>query len=232
MGQEYKTALPVDGTLKRSEFLKGLIDPNSSKVVKMPSNSIDIFKGDNIIIRVRIKDTQLRDVNLSEAEARLVVSTSRTASQYILRKTTSVFSEGSVISPETGEVVFFIGSEDTSSWEENQYYYQVIAILRNGGRHTVCSGIFNVRHNLEFNSGESPVPKDTFCIDVESGSSYVDVPRSPSEVVMPSLIAPGADTDNIGITNVVYFPSHARVYFSASVQETGWKVGYVVSRMC
>lgn len=230
--REYTTSLPVCGTLKRSESLKGFIDQKTPKEVKMPSNSIDMFKGDNIIVRVRVKDTNLRDVNLSQAEARLVVATSPRASQYILRKSTSVFTEGSVISPETGEALFFIQSDDTSAWEENQYYYQVVAVLKGGGRHTVCNGIFNVRHNLEYNSGEAPVPKDTFCVDVEAGASYADIPRSPVEVVMPSLIAPGGDAENIGITNVVYSTSSARVYFSAAILETGWKIGYVVSRMC
>ena len=197
----------------------------------MKQNSIELFQGDNRMIRVYVKDENLDIINLNGAEARFIVAENSFSTSFLLRKTTLNFQEGVVRTPELGEVVFFINTDDTKNWEPSQYFYQVVVYLKNGMRYTVADGVLNLRKNVEFGEIIPVVPTDMLMIEIPSGSNFIDISISPLEMIIPVLIAPNGSVDNISITNILYSPGAVRIYFSAQILEDGWKVSYVVHQL-
>lgn len=193
----------------------------------MPSNAIALNKGDNRIIRIYVKDENLDIINLNGAEARFFLAESSKSTSYVLRKTTSDYTQGTIRTPERGEIVFFLTEDDTKDLEATQYFYQVIVILSNGQRYTVCSDILTLKTNLEFGEVIPPViTNDPVLIDITAGQSVVHVSTSPLEVIFPVLVAPSESAENIWITNIIYSPTGVDIYLNASVTETGWKISY------
>lgn len=195
----------------------------------MPNNSIDLFKGDNRMIRVYVKNERLDILDLNGAEARFFLAESTKSTSYIFKKTTSIYAQGVIRTPERGEVVFFIESDDTATLPASQYFYEIIVILSSGQRYTVASGVLNLRSNLEY--GEEPITPIIPLVDVPINSSSIDITVSANEILIPMLIAPNGTTDNIWITNVVYGTEKVTIYFSSQIQEIGWKVSYILNRI-
>lgn len=196
----------------------------------MKANSVELFKGDNRMLRVFVKDENLDIIDLNGAEARFFLAESSQSGEYIFKKTTLNYQEGVIRTPELGEVVFFINTDDTKELDPTQYYYQIIIILKNGQRYTVANGVFNLRNNIEY--GEViPSVAEAFLLDVPQGSNYVEITVADLELITPVLLAPSATAENVWITNVLYPNGIARIYFSSQIQEAGWRISYTISRI-
>jgi len=198
----------------------------------MPNNNFEMSKGDDRMIRVFMKDENLDIIDLNGAEARFYVSESSKSSTYIIRKSTSVYSEGVVRTPERGEVIFFLTAADTKDLEPTQYYFQTVLILSNGKRYTACSGYFNLYTNLEYSVIIEPSIESLNVVDIPSGSDRLHLSLQPQDIIFPTLIAPAQASENICISNLVYSGSGAiDIFFTASIQEAGWKLSYFVSTL-
>lgn len=223
---QYSYPFNLSGTIERQTTILGLTKP-TRRINKMPSNSISLYKGDNRIIRIYVKDENLDIINLNGAEARLFVAESSKSTSYVLRKTTANYSEGTIRTPERGEIVFFIDGSDTEELEATQYFYQVIVILNNGQRYTVCSDVLTLKSNIEFGEVIPPVvTNDPVIVDISVGQSTIHLTTSPLVVIFPTLLAPSESAENVWITNLVYGQTGVDVFLSASVIEEGWRLSY------
>lgn len=197
----------------------------------MPSNNaIEFYKGDNKMIRVYVKDENMNIINLNGAEAKFYLTYNSKSENYIFRKTTSDYTQGLVRTPEKGEIVFFINSEDTAELPVDQYFYQVIVTLSNGNRYTVVSANMNLHTNLEYTSSEhQDVVHGATEISVPVNSSYITISIHKDEIIIPVLISPASSSEQIWITNVTYAEGFATIYLSAEILEEGWKLSYISS---
>lgn len=197
----------------------------------MPSNNaIEFYKGDNKMIRVYVKDENLNIINLNGAECRFYLSSSSKSEHYIFKKSTTDYSQGVILTPEKGEVVFFINTTDTNLLPIDQYFYQVIVILKNSERYTVASGNLNLHNNIEFSNGAEPTPPSPVTeIDIPAYSDFIDISIVSTDILLPVLVAPDNSSDRIWITNLVYSSTTARIYFSTTIETTGWKIQYTKS---
>jgi len=218
----------VNGTLERITKINGTVGHPKWRLPKMQSNSIEIYKGDNRMIRVYVKDENLDIIDLNGAEARLLIAEGTQSSSYLIRKTTENYEDGVIKTPELGEIIFFINTDDTKDLDPSQYYYQIIVVLKNGQRYTVCSDMFDLKTNLEYGQILPPPAHNTEIIDIPSGSSKISITLLPNAIIYPSLIAPNGGTENLWITNVVYTSSGADIYLNSEAQEDGWKISYFV----
>jgi len=195
----------------------------------MPSNNaIEFYKGDDKMIRVYVKDENMDIINLNGAEAKFYLSYNSKSENYIFRKTTADYTQGIVRTPEKGEIVFFINSEDTADLPVDQYFYQVIVTLSNGNRYTVVSANMNLHTNLEYTTSEhQDTTHEAIEIDIPINSAYITFSILANEVIIPVLIAPSGSSEQIWITNLVYGTGFVSVYFSADILEEGWKLSYI-----
>jgi len=198
----------------------------------MPNNSIELFKGDNRMIRVYVKDEHLDVINLNGGQARFIVANSSKSATYIFRKSTAVFIEGIIRTPEKGEVVFFINTADTATLDPSQYYYQIIVILRNGDRYTVTDGTLNLKNNMEYTTQEDPPLIHSLTKDIPANSYHVDIELFANEVIIPVLVSPSGNAEQVWITNLVYGTEVVTVYFSSEIVTEGWKVSYIINKLC
>lgn len=223
---EFNQPYDLSGIIERTTTVLGTAGSRTRRFTIMSSNSVSLPRGNNRMIRVFIKDINGDIINLNGAEGRFFVATSSKATSYLLRKTTTDYTEGTVRTPEKGEVIFFLKPEDTENLHTSQYFYQVLIILKNGERHTVCSDVLNIKPNLEYGEIEEPENTLTDSVDIPNGASSAFVVLDPNRVIFPVLSSPSATTDNIAISNVVYSQTGATVYLTASTTEEGWKIDY------
>lgn len=224
----------IHGTIRRTVTLAGYTE--NKRIHNMPSNNaIELYRGDSKMIRVFVKDENLDVVDLSNAEARFFVSYTSRSKSYLLSKSTANFRQGVIRTPERGEVVFFIDSEDTCSLDVGQYFYQVVVFLSNGSRYTVVSSFVNLHNNLEYaeyiENNEPPLKKDAIEVTIPSGSVSTKVMLLGNDVITPTLIAPDGSSEQIWITNLVYGSGYVIVYYSSAIQEDGWRLLYIISKL-
>lgn len=227
----YSYPYNINGLIERTVTLSGYTDLHSPGIHNMPSNNaIELYKGDNKMIRVFVKDENMNIINLNGAEARFYLAYNSKSTTYLFRKTTADYTQGIVRTPEKGEIVFFINSEDTSNLTPDQYFYQVIVTLSNGNRYTVTTANLNLHTNLEYTTEENAdVVHEAIEITIPINSSAIKFAILANEVIIPTLIAPDGSSEQIWITNMVYETTFVTVYFSAEIQEEGWKVSYISS---
>jgi hypothetical protein len=234
MSAKYYNALKVmaynlQGTMERLVRLCGFIGKPVGRVIRPMTNTIEIYQGDSRIIRVSVRDSDLNVVDLNGGYAKLYIAETSKSDEYLLVKSTTNISEGAITNPTYGEVSFFLGSTDTASLPESQYFYLVQVYLATGAKYVVVTGYMNVFKDIGVQPLPPPDPHTGIeSVDLTAGiSSYAIDILSGTLIIGPSLIAPSGASENIYVTNVVYTSLTATVYFSTTIHEAGWKLSYM-----
>jgi len=221
----------LQGTLERVCRFNGYTElPHNMTYGYNMTNSIEIFQGDSRIVRVYVKDSDMNVINLNGATAKLYVTETSKATQYLILKSTAVIGEGAITDPVHGEVSLYLKSADTASLQAGQYFYLVHVYLSTGDKYTVLKGLISVSTDV----GVSPLPPPdpttgVNIVDLEIGVySYTVTFASPSLIIGASLVAPSALSENNFVTNITYTGASATIYFSTAIPEAGWKLNYLV----
>lgn len=111
----------------------------------VPFESVDLYASSDRTFRVFVKTPELNIVNLTGAQGILTMKTDKDATTPSFQKSTAVSGEGSIGSPDQGEMFFYILPGDTASLAIRQYVYDVRLTLPSGKTYTVLEGVMNLQ---------------------------------------------------------------------------------------
>ncbi len=132
------------GMLIKKTLLCGIINNYPIRRLAVPFESIDMYLNNNREIRVYIKDPELNIVNVSGATGIFTLKQTKDK-PVIFSKSTAISGQGTIGSPDQGELIFYIKPEDTIDLDSRQYVFDVRLILGSGDTYTVLEGVINLQ---------------------------------------------------------------------------------------
>ena len=134
----------ITGILVAETQMYGVINNKPLRRCAVPYESIDLYKGNKRRLRVYIRDGDLNIVNLTGATAYLTVRHTKD-SAVLISKSTAISGQGTIGSPDQGEIFFYLVAADTSALDVAQYVWDVAVYLTGGdGPYTTVEGVINL----------------------------------------------------------------------------------------
>jgi len=121
-----------------------LIDREQEKSA-MVSKNLELFKGNNKQYVCYVKDRQLQPIDISNGVCYFTAKEDRSDPTPVIEKSTNVPGEGQIGAANKGEFYFYLVPADTSSLEQNQYFFDVTVVLSSGKLYTVAQGMLYVK---------------------------------------------------------------------------------------
>lgn len=122
--------------------MKGIIDPYPGGLIM--KYNLTLFMGNNKVYRVYVRDRDLNPIDVTGGIGVMTVKAT-TADTAVITKRTDNPSQGTIGSPDMGEILFIIVPADTSSLAERQYVFDVKFKTSSGSTYTVVEGILNLK---------------------------------------------------------------------------------------
>lgn len=135
----------LTGILISEVSLCGFINNYPLRRKAVPYESIDLYANNNRTFRVYVKTVDLNVVNVAGATGVFTVRETKDSPAPTFRKSTANPSEGTIGSPDAGELLFYILPADTANLTIRQYVFDVRVTLSTGKTYTVVEGVINLQ---------------------------------------------------------------------------------------
>jgi hypothetical protein len=133
------------GIVEVEQKLCGIINNCPLRRRAVPFLTIDLFRDNDRRLRFFARDADLNIVDLTGATCIFSVKESKSATSFVLQKSTANAGEGMIGSADEGEAFFFIEPTDTVALDAGQYVYDVQVILSDGKQYTSVEGYLNLK---------------------------------------------------------------------------------------
>jgi hypothetical protein len=138
----------LNGILTIENKLCGIINSHPPERKAMPYDVIELVARNDRTFRVYVKDDDLNVINVAGATGFLTVKKTTDDAAVMFSKSTAIPAQGTIGSPDQGELLFYIVPADTANLDIRQYVFDVRVTLASGKTYTVLNGVINLVKNL------------------------------------------------------------------------------------
>ena len=136
------------GILVSEDKMCGIVNNYPPRRNAVPNETIELFTNNNRTFRVYVKTPELSIINVAGAVGILTGKATKDSTIPTFTKSTAIAGQGSIGSPDHGEMFFYIVPADTVNIDVRQYVFNVKVTLSTGKVYTILEGIINLQQSI------------------------------------------------------------------------------------
>ena len=138
----------LNGILVSEDKMCGIVNNYPPRRNAVPYETIELYTNNNRTFRVYVKTPELNIVSVAGAVGILTVKATKDSMLPAFTKSTAISGQGSIGSPDQGEMFFYIVPADTANIDVRQYVFDVKVTLSTGKLYTILEGIINLQQSF------------------------------------------------------------------------------------
>lgn len=138
----------LNGILVVENKMCGIVNNYPPRRKAVPYEAIELYANNNRTLRVYVKTPELNIINVAGAVGVFTVKITKDSTSPVFTKSTAVPAQGSIGSPDQGEMFFYILPADTVNIDVRQYVFDIKVTLSTGKVYTILDGVINLQQPI------------------------------------------------------------------------------------